>query len=116
MLSVILCFLGASAMAMVFLILFIFLRGSYYDKFKQEGVRTKAEIINIQQVASSGSGSPVCIFTLSFSTTSHEKINTTVKQTVSLLPLMQMERVKKTYIYYLPNRPDKVLIDSTTEE
>ncbi|WP_313354148.1 DUF3592 domain-containing protein [Kosakonia cowanii] len=90
------------------LVAWVFFTGSEYDNFKKHGERTVAEITNIKQISTSGTGSPQCVFSLSFKTSDGKAINTKHTQVVTALDMMPLERDKKVNIYYNKKNPEKV--------
>lgn len=63
-----------SIAAPCFLIYLVFHTGMVHDDFKNNGIRTVAKINNIKQISTSGTGSPKCVFTLSFTTQDGQEI------------------------------------------
>ncbi|WP_173632868.1 hypothetical protein [Paramixta manurensis] len=108
MINIIIWFVGASVLAIVLAISFSLWTGSVYNDFKKNGIKTEAEIIDIKQVATSSAGSPDCVFTLAFSTESHERIQVKKKQVVLTLSLAKLERERKVDIFYKPDDPNKI--------
>ncbi|MBK0078811.1 hypothetical protein IAE49_04640 [Kosakonia sp. S58] len=90
------------------LIGWVFYTGSVYYAFKKHGGRTVAEITNIKQTSTSGTGSPKCVFSLSFKTLDGKEIHTNHTQVVTVLDLMKLERERKLDIYYNKKDPGKV--------
>lgn len=90
------------------LIAWVFYTGTIYDNFKKHGGRCNAEITNIKQISTSGTGSPQCIFSLSFTTLDGREINTNHTQIVTMLDLMALERKRNLDIYYNKKNPEKV--------
>lgn len=90
------------------LIGWVFYTGSVYDNFKKHGGRTVAKITNIKQTYTSGTGSPQCVFSLSFKTFDGKEIHTNHTQIVTVLDLMKLECERKLDIYYDKKEPEKV--------
>ena len=90
------------------LVFWVFHTGRVYDDFKKNGVRTVASITDIKQVSTSGTGAPKCLFTLSFTTRDNFPIITQVKQVISVVQLLPLERERKVDIYYKKDNPQQV--------
>lgn len=97
-----------SIAAPCFLIYLVFHTGMVHDDFKKNGTRTVAKINNIKQISTSGTGSPKCVFTLSFTTQDGQEITLEKTQVVTVLDMMPLERERKVDIYYKKENPKKV--------
>lgn len=98
----------ASIAAPCFLIYLVFHTGAVHDDLKKNGIRTVAKINNIKQISTSGTGSPKCVFTLSFTTQDGQDIIMEKTQVVSVLDMMPLERERKVDIYYKKENPGKI--------
>ncbi|ANR77098.1 hypothetical protein BBB57_01795 [Kosakonia sacchari] len=97
-----------SIAAPCFLIYLVFHTGMAHDDFKKNGIRTIAKINNIKQISTSGTGSPKCVFMLSFTTQDGQEITLEKTQVVSVLDMMPLERERKVNIYYKKENLKKV--------
>ncbi|WOZ79307.1 hypothetical protein [Kosakonia sacchari] len=97
-----------SIAAPCFLIYLVFHTGMVHDDFKKNGIRTVAKINNIKQTSTSGTGSPKCVFTLSFTTQDGQEITLEKTQVVTVLDMMPLERERKVDIYYKKENPKKI--------
>jgi hypothetical protein len=90
------------------LFLYCYRSGSNYDKFKANGIRTEAKILNMEKIGASGGGSTKLKMELLFTTESGQ-VTAIAKQYISPQNIAKIMRNNTIYIYYMPENPKKLL-------
>ena len=83
--------------------------GNTYDKFKKNGIRTEAKIINMEKIGASGTGNTKLRMEITFNTDT-EVVTTVAKAYISPQNMVKIMRKHSIYIYYMPANPKDIFL------
>ena len=97
------------AIVIIIVIAYCYKTGATYDRFKKDGVRTEARILNMEKIGATGTGNTKLKMDIEFDTDSGQ-VTTTAKEYISHQNMVKIMRNNTIYIYYMPNNPKEIFL------